>query len=187
MNLLVIFGPPAVGKMTVGQEIEKATGMRMFHNHMTIDLVHKFFEFGTPSFEKLVRSFRIQILEEVAASDLPGIIFTMVYALDLEEDREFAAEIAEIFHKKGGKVWFLELEANQEVRLVRNRTENRLAHKPMKRNFENSDRNLVRFDEIYVMNSDENFTFEETHLKINSENLTARRNGGNRHRKAWVG
>ncbi len=39
MNLIMIFGPQAVGKMTVGQELEKITGLKLFHNHMTIDLL----------------------------------------------------------------------------------------------------------------------------------------------------
>lgn len=42
MKLVVIFGPLAVGKMTVGQELAKRTGLRLFHNHMTIDLVANF-------------------------------------------------------------------------------------------------------------------------------------------------
>ncbi|GGA15578.1 hypothetical protein GCM10008018_70410 [Paenibacillus marchantiophytorum] len=36
MKLIIIFGPQAVGKMTVGHELEKVTGMTVFHNHMTI-------------------------------------------------------------------------------------------------------------------------------------------------------
>ncbi|MCB0851504.1 MAG: AAA family ATPase [Bacteroidetes bacterium] len=173
MNLLLIFGPPAVGKMTVGQEIAKRTGMRVLHNHMTIDLVLNFFEFGTPAFERLVRSFRIQLLEEIAGSDLPGVIVTLVYALDLEEDHIFVEEISEIFQKQGGKVWFLELEASLEERLKRNKTENRLKHKPTKRDFGLSEGNLLKFNEIYKMNSDEKDIFKETHLKIRSDHLTA--------------
>ena len=44
MKLIIIFGPPAVGKMTVGYELAKITGLRLFHNHMTIDLVLNFFD-----------------------------------------------------------------------------------------------------------------------------------------------
>ena len=43
MKLVLIFGPQAVGKMTVGQELAKITGLKLFHNHMTIDLVSNFF------------------------------------------------------------------------------------------------------------------------------------------------
>ena len=44
MKFVVIFGPPAVGKMTVGQELAKLTGLKLFHNHMTIELVLNFFD-----------------------------------------------------------------------------------------------------------------------------------------------
>ena len=39
MKLVLIFGPQAVGKMTVGQELAKKTGLKLFHNHMTIELL----------------------------------------------------------------------------------------------------------------------------------------------------
>lgn len=42
MKFVLIFGPQAVGKMTVGQELAKITGLKLFHNHMTIDLVNPF-------------------------------------------------------------------------------------------------------------------------------------------------
>ena len=72
--LMFVVGPPAVGKMTVGTAIAQRTGLRVFHNHQTIDLVLRFFPFGTPSFQRLIVEFRRRILEEVAASDLPGLI-----------------------------------------------------------------------------------------------------------------
>ncbi len=41
-------GPPAVGKMTKGQELEKLSGYKLFHNHVTIEMVVPFFSYGTP-------------------------------------------------------------------------------------------------------------------------------------------
>ena len=87
MTLVVIFGPPAVGKMTVGMELERLTGLPLFHNHMTVDPVLQFFPFGSPSFSKLVGELRRCIFEEIAASDLPGVIFTYVWALDDPRDK----------------------------------------------------------------------------------------------------
>ena len=43
MKLVVILGDSAVGKMTVGQELMKQTGLRLFHNHMAIELVLEVF------------------------------------------------------------------------------------------------------------------------------------------------
>ena len=42
MKFILLFGPQAVGKMTVGQELAKITDLKLFHNHMTIDLVSHF-------------------------------------------------------------------------------------------------------------------------------------------------
>lgn len=175
MNLLLVFGPPAVGKMTVAQEIEKLVDYKVFHNHMTIDLVAQFFPFGHPTFRRLVDSFRKQILEAVAQSDLPGITFTFVWAFDEAEDQAFVEELRELFVKEGGKVFFAELEASQATRLKRNGTENRLNHKPSKRNLEKSKANLIKLDNSYVMNTGDQFPFplDEPYVKVKSEGMTA--------------
>ncbi|AJH17331.1 Uncharacterized protein BWINRA5_03282 [Bacillus mycoides] len=47
MKFILIFGPQAVGKMTVGHELEKITDLKLFHNHMTIDFVSSFFDYST--------------------------------------------------------------------------------------------------------------------------------------------
>ena len=36
MKLVLIVGDGAVGKMTVGQELMKITGLRLFHNHISL-------------------------------------------------------------------------------------------------------------------------------------------------------
>lgn len=43
MKLVLIIGDTAVGKMTVGQELAKITDLRLFHNHMMIELVLEVF------------------------------------------------------------------------------------------------------------------------------------------------
>lgn len=172
MNLIFIFGPAAVGKMTVGNELAKLTDFKLFHNHMTIDLVTKIFPFETPQFRRLCDSFRKQIFEEVAESDIPGIIFTYVWAFDQQEDHDFVNEVADIFKSRGGKVYFIELEASQKTRLERNRTEFRLAEKKPKRDLVWSDNNLKELDEKYVLNTKDDFPLsEEMYLKINNDDL----------------
>src|SRR5688500_11966944 len=121
--LVFIVGPPAVGKMTVGHELARRTGFKLFHNHHTIDLALRFFAFGTPPFHRLVGEFRKRIMEEVAASDLPGLIFTYVWAFDHESDAKTVESYADIFRSRGGRVVVAELEATQAERLRRNETE----------------------------------------------------------------
>ncbi len=63
MKFILIFGPQAVGKMTVGQELAKVTDLKLFHNHMTIDLVSHFFDYGSDEGKRLVGFFRQEIFE----------------------------------------------------------------------------------------------------------------------------
>ena len=56
MELLFIYGPAAVGKLTVGRELAKLTGFRHFHNHLTVDAVMAVFDFGSESFINLART-----------------------------------------------------------------------------------------------------------------------------------
>lgn len=172
MNFIVIFGPPAVGKMTVGQELAKLTGYKLFHNHVTIDLVTEYFDFGTPQFSRLVREFRMRIIQEAAASDLPGLIFTMVWALDLQEDKQFIDELKGIVENEGGKTYFAELEAGIDERLRRNKTENRLKHKK-KGDIAASEARMLGWEGRYRMNSAGDFFYPEEYLKINNSALSA--------------
>lgn len=173
MKLVVIFGPPAVGKMTVGAELAKLTGLKLFHNHMTIDLVLKFFDFSTPEFNRLCGEFRRRIFEEVAKSDLPGMIFTFVWALDLEKEREYIENFCDIFRREGAEVYFVELEADLEERLRRNESEFRLEQKPSKRDIDRSRENLIHHEENYRLNSNGDFFYTENYLKIDNTRLSA--------------
>jgi hypothetical protein len=69
MKLVIIFGPQAVGKMTVGHELEKVSDLKLFHNHMTIELVQPFFNYGTAEGKRLVKLFRNEIFKDVANSN----------------------------------------------------------------------------------------------------------------------
>jgi AAA domain len=173
VKFIVIFGPPAVGKMTVGYELAKRTGFKLFHNHMSIDLALNFFGYGQPPFSRLVSEFRKRIFEEVADSELSGLIFTFVWSLTLESDREFVDQTCAIFRKKGGEIYFVELEADLQERLQRNATEFRLAQKPSKRNLKNSRENLLDTEKEHTMNSKGDFFYRDNYVKIDNTNLPA--------------
>ena len=151
--LVVIVGPPAVGKMTVGHALAQRTGLRLFHNHLAIEPVLRVFDFGTPPFRRLVGEFRRRIMEEAAASDLPGLIFTYVCAFDDPGDGASLEGYASIFRERGGRVVFVELEATQEERLRRNETELRLAEKPSKRDVAASRARLLDADARWMLGS----------------------------------
>jgi len=173
MKFVMLIGPQAVGKMTVGQELEKITELKLFHNHMTIELVNKFFSYGTKQGRELVHSFRMQIFEEVAKSDLEGLIFTWIWRFDLETEEEYYNTVTDIFRKQGAEVYLVELEAELEERIRRNETENRLNNKPTKRNIEWSKKDLIKGAKDYRLNSLPGEVKEKNYLRINNTNISA--------------
>ncbi|MBC8356600.1 MAG: AAA family ATPase [Planctomycetes bacterium] len=174
MKFVIVFGPLAVGKMTVGQELEKITDLRLFHNHMTIEMVLPFFDMKSPSFKKLVNSFRIQMFEEVAKSNLAGLIFTYVWKLDQKKDCDFIDNIVRIFERENASGYYVELEADVEERLKRNKSANRLKHKPSKIDLKASTEELLETDRKHVLNSKlSEFQGKRDYFKINNTRIDA--------------
>jgi hypothetical protein len=172
MKLVLLFGPQAVGKMTVGHEMEKVTELKLFHNHMTIDLVTKFFDYGTKEGKRLVNLFRSEIFKEFAKSEHYGMIFTYVWAFNYKSDWKFVEDVCGIFEAEGADVFFVELETDLEERLKRNKTPHRLEHKPTKRNIEWSENDLKTSMDKYRMNSFEGEIKKENYLRINNKGLS---------------
>ncbi len=144
MKLVFILGDAAVGKMTVGQELMKITGLRLFHNHMTIEPVIEIF--GRYD-GKTISEIRDVIFRNFAASDNEGMIFTLMMDFSLPSEWEYLDHVRKFFEPYGTEFYYVELIAPQEVRLRRNVTENRLKHKPSKRDTETSNRRLLMDDE----------------------------------------
>lgn len=174
MNLVIICGPPASGKMTVGQELQQLSGYKLFHNHMSLELVNQFFDFGTPNFRNLDKKIRFDIFEEIANSDIDGLIFTIVWAFNEKEDEAYIDEIIDVFQARNPKVCLVELVCDVAERLTRNRHENRLKHKPSKRDVEASDKRLLFHDKKYRMNSQEGDLSNKSIFKIENTDLSAK-------------
>jgi len=174
MKFILITGPQAVGKMTVGQELIKITDLKLFHNHMTIEIVTKIFDYSKESFRKLRESFRIQIFEEFAKSDQEGMIFTTTWDFDDKEEWDRIYSYIEIFKKYNAEIYIVELEADLEERLKRNKTENRLVNKASKRDLEWSEKDLLKSVKKHRLNSRENEIKEYNYLRINNTNISAK-------------
>jgi hypothetical protein len=113
------------------------------------------------------------VLEEIAASDLPGVVFTYVWAFDHASDSAAVARLAEIFSSRGGRVVYVELQATQEERLRRNATEFRLAHKPHMRDLAAARQRLLDTDSRYQLNSAGQFDGRADYLRIENTDLSA--------------
>lgn len=171
MSLVIILGPPAVGKMTVGLELERLTGLKLFHNHMSIDLAQRYFPPDSPSFGRIVGTIRRVVMEEIARTYSKGLIFTYVWSFDDPRDAAAIARCEEIFEAWGQPTYFVELEAALEERQRRNETELRLQYKPGKRDLEHSRAQLWRMSQSHKNNSTTELRDREHYVRIDNTNL----------------
>ena len=146
MRLLFIFGAHAAGKMTVGQAVSRITPMKLFHNHMTIEPVIELFGAYNGAVTERLRQV---VFEEFVKTDNYGLIFTFIWAFDVPYDEEYVRRLSRMYEEAGAQVDYVELVAPQDVRLVRNRTENRLQHKASKRDVELSEARFLSAESRY--------------------------------------
>src|SRR5688572_543060 len=106
MNLVFLYGPPAVGKLTVANALAELTGYKVFHNHLTLDCVLALFEFDNKAFGSLVLQIRLAILEEAARQGV-DTIFTFVY--NAEGDRPYVQKLCDAVERHGGSTFFVQL------------------------------------------------------------------------------
>ena len=76
MKLIFLYGPPASGKYTIAKALAEKTEYKLFHNHLTVDLVTSIFPFDSDQLPRLSEKFRLEMFEEAAKANVEGIIFT---------------------------------------------------------------------------------------------------------------
>lgn len=168
MKLVLLVGNGAVGKMTVGQELMKQTGLRLFHNHMTIEPVLEIFgDFHVPAIIQM----REVIFREFAKTDNYGMIHTIMWAFDAKEDWDYINHVVDIFKEHNAEIYCVELVAPQEIRLQRNETPNRLMHKASKRDLAASRERVVAMDRMYRFESNPGEIPFENYMRIDNSSL----------------
>jgi hypothetical protein len=177
-ELLLIIGPPAVGKMTVGRALCAQTGFRLFHNHHTIEPLLEIFGFGTPPFVVLNGEFRRRVIEEAAASGT-RLVFTFVWNVEDPEDADEVRRLVAPYAERGLRISVVELYADLATRLERNVGESRIAEKRSKRDLAWSDAHVRELDAIR-MNTDpslpspaDDVLADLAHLRLDNGGLTA--------------
>ena len=118
MKLVILFGPPAVGKTTIGALVESKTTYKLFHNHMVMDGIMHIFGVGTPAEDRLSKLVRAHIIQEAADTGI-NLIFTYVWNFAKEKGKQNIDAYKKIYESRGGTVQFIELGAPLAVRVTR--------------------------------------------------------------------
>ena len=111
MKLVFLHGAPAVGKLTVARELAALTGFRLFHNHLTVDLVSSLFPFGSEPFIRLREQIWLAAFAEAAREDI-SLIFTFNPESTVRE--RFVQDAIAVVAAAGGTVMFVELTCAEE-------------------------------------------------------------------------
>lgn len=169
---LFIIGAPASGKMTIGQELSRLTDATLFYNHQAIDFALEIYQDYTEEMWEFVRGITFSFLG-ASARNQRSVILTDVIDFSNQYQLMYLKQIQNLLDDYHQEILFVELETSLEERMHRNRTENRLKYKPLKRNFEISEREILETDKTNQLNSQKRPSDLHYYLKIDNTNLSA--------------
>lgn len=109
-TIIYLYGPPAVGKTTVGQELAKQTGYAFLHGHLFTPIASALMcgDMKTNrSFRILLTKLRIQSLHSAISAGSPGILLTGVYVNTTRRNR-----FIEMLQRLPARIIFIRLTAS---------------------------------------------------------------------------
>lgn len=109
---ILIYGPPAAGKLTVATRLAELYGLKVVDNHASVDPALRLFHFGTQQFGGLVEEIRVALIRSAARAGL-DIVSTLVYGHG--EDEAHVAKLTSATTDSGGEVYFVQLRPSDEV------------------------------------------------------------------------
>lgn len=116
MKFVMLYGPPATGKLTVAKELQNLSGYKLFHNHMLVDLLDSIDNERTDDYY----STQEVILEEIfkyATKRQVNLINTFVYAKGVDDS--FMDLVKNTIEASKGEAIFIQLSATRETLLRR--------------------------------------------------------------------
>lgn len=169
MNLVIIFGPPAVGKFTISSELAKLNGYRIVHKQEIFDLLDDFFFFGTDNYRRVDQGIRKMIIEEASkVKHIKGLVMTFVWSFNDPRDKSYIEEILKLANKRKIKVYFVELQSSISERQQRVKSASRKEAKKV-----STLAGLKKLEKNKVWESDSKYFANKRYLKLDNTVLTA--------------
>lgn len=112
MKVIFIYGPPATGKLTVAQELQKLTNYKIMHNHLAGDFVSSVIKFNSKAFKDFSIKIRLDLFELAAKQKIKGIISTFVYSPGIGD--VFIKKLIKVLSKYKSEIFFVHLTCDKK-------------------------------------------------------------------------
>lgn len=161
MKLLLIYGPPAAGKLTVASKLADKSDFIVLHNHKTIDLYKEVMDFGTDEFWEKVSDLRFELVE-LAAKNNKNIIMTLCYE---PGDEHYIEKLKNIVKEYSSQIYYARLVCAADELKKRVTQESRKSHGKIK-TVEEIEKSLKNHDYSQTIN-------EPNSIVIDNNNVSA--------------
>ncbi len=122
-KVIILYGPMAVGKLTIGKKLSDETGVKLAHNHLINDMVFSLFERGTQKGSRVLEETRYSFYTHAVDSEI-SFIMTHAYSHNYvsptgQTDPEYLQQLESRFREVGAETFFIHLKASNEKLLQR--------------------------------------------------------------------
>jgi shikimate kinase len=119
MKTLLLYGPPAVGKLTIATQLATATGFSLFHNHEATNLARSIMSPRSwKYYSSLATEIRLAVVRTLLACKVKGLVMTYAFGLETFKgvgDLPFVTTLRTLVQGQGGCIFFIKLEAPIET------------------------------------------------------------------------
>jgi hypothetical protein len=133
-TLVYLYGPPAVGKLTIAEKVHDLTGFPLFHNHLTVNAIRAVFDFGSPPFTEVIHRLRLDVFATAMRAGV-SLVFTNNSAWAGPEGHDaflaFTRSARDTVAGAGGRAAFVRLTAPLDVLESRVDTPSRRSHQKL--------------------------------------------------------
>lgn len=125
MNLIFLYGPPAVGKLTIAQELAKLTDYKLYHNHLATDLVESVFarDMQDNGFFSLIADVNLFMVNKAIEHNIDGLIMTSCY-IHPDEDK-YIDSLKKMMRDSGNTINFVQIVCDEKQLVKRVVTDSR--------------------------------------------------------------
>ena len=117
MKIVIIYGAPAVGKLTVARKLIETTGFKLLHNHLFFNIAIQIFPRFSADLESLYEDLHLVALRHAFPSRPEGIILTV--CTPDAKPLPLVEKIRTEFTPQDCKLYFVKLVCDKDELLLR--------------------------------------------------------------------